>query len=126
MRVFALESIQSYKLVSVRNWSECSVSCGGGGARVRGRECTAPRPAGGGADCRGEAEQREECGTEECPGIIPDNCGVTEVRPQTFRLVQTYLASLSLCSLQVTSRRIVNGRPALPNAWPWLAALGYR
>ena len=103
VRVFAQEIIQSYTLVCVRNWSECSVSCGEGGARVRGRECTAPRPAGGGAVCRGEAEQREECGAEECPSIIPDNCGVTEVRlqlkgkPQTCTLVQTCKLTQTPC-----------------------------
>jgi len=85
-------------------WSPCTASCGGGN-KTRVRECSDPAPANGGEDCEGENTEAEECGAEECPKEveIPAECGMT----------------------RAGSNRIVNGRPAKKNAWPWLAALGY-
>ena len=69
------------------------------------RECSDPAPAHGGEDCDGENTEAEECGEDDCPREveIPAECGMT----------------------RAGSNRIVNGRPAKRNAWPWLAALGY-
>eukprot|EP00092_Neocalanus_flemingeri_P017235 GFUD01018638.1.p1 GENE.GFUD01018638.1~~GFUD01018638.1.p1 ORF type:complete len:487 (+),score=130.08 GFUD01018638.1:238-1698(+) len=85
-------------------WSTCSVSCGEGD-QARDRECNSPPPSNGGDECEGEARETQNCNTEECPQLveIPTECG------QAF----------------VGSNRIVNGKPAKRNAWPWLAALGY-
>jgi len=85
-------------------WSVCSQSCGGGN-QTRARECNDPAPSNGGNDCEGEKNDSQECGKDECPKVveIPSQCGQTNVG----------------------SNRIVNGKPAKKNAWPWLAALGY-
>jgi hypothetical protein len=42
-------------------WSECSLSCGGG---IQTRTCTNPVPAGNGAYCAGDSTQ--SCNTEQC------------------------------------------------------------
>ena len=51
------------------NWSECSVSCGGG-QRARRRKCDNPAPQHGGEDCArlGPSQQSIECNTNDCPG----------------------------------------------------------
>ena len=85
-------------------WSACSISCGGG-EQARERECGSPAPSKGGDECKGEGRETELCNTDKCPQVveIPVECGQTKVG----------------------SNRIVNGKPAKRNAWPWLAALGY-
>ena len=85
-------------------WSACSASCGGGD-QTRERKCNDPAPSNGGDGCEGEEKETQECGKDECPKLveIPSECGLANVG----------------------SNRIVNGKPAKKNAWPWLAALGY-
>eukprot|EP00092_Neocalanus_flemingeri_P004211 GFUD01004529.1.p1 GENE.GFUD01004529.1~~GFUD01004529.1.p1 ORF type:complete len:488 (+),score=127.45 GFUD01004529.1:318-1781(+) len=85
-------------------WSTCSVSCGEGD-QARDRECNSPAPSNDGDECEGEARETQNCNTDECPQLveIPTECG----------------------KAKVGSNRIVNGKPAKRNAWPWLAALGY-
>eukprot|EP00090_Calanus_glacialis_P008462 TRINITY_DN16813_c0_g1_i1.p1 TRINITY_DN16813_c0_g1~~TRINITY_DN16813_c0_g1_i1.p1 ORF type:complete len:481 (-),score=131.69 TRINITY_DN16813_c0_g1_i1:105-1547(-) len=85
-------------------WSACSASCGGGD-QTRERKCNDPAPSNGGDGCEGEEKDTQECGRDECPKLveIPSECG----------------------QANVGSNRIVNGKPAKKNAWPWLAALGY-
>ena len=46
-------------------WSECSVTCGGG-MRERARTCTNPPPAYGGMDCVGDNKEVETCNTQGC------------------------------------------------------------
>ena len=53
------------------NWSECSVTCGGG-RHTRMRTCTEPTPSEDGADCVGEASETQPCNEDdcaECPGL---------------------------------------------------------
>ncbi|VDI03482.1 Hypothetical predicted protein [Mytilus galloprovincialis] len=49
-----------------REWSMCSVSCGGG-HQQRTRSCDNPAPANNGPDCRGPASQGRQCGKKPCP-----------------------------------------------------------
>ena len=48
-------------------WTECSVSCGGG-TRARERTCTDPPPAGNGQGCEhlGDPEEEENCNEDPC------------------------------------------------------------
>ncbi|XP_031556838.1 uncharacterized protein LOC116293537, partial [Actinia tenebrosa] len=54
------------------NWSDwgpygdCSVSCGNG-VQTRSRNCTNPKPQGGGKKCEGEATSSQACNTNPCP-----------------------------------------------------------
>jgi len=85
-------------------WSPCSVSCGTGN-QTRRRVCDNPTPSPGGESCQDLAEEGKVCEQGACPAkvVIPEECGQTNAG----------------------SNRIVNGRPAKRNAWPWIAALGY-
>ena len=46
-------------------WSECSVTCGGG-IKERTRACTNPPPAHGGMHCVGDNKEEEACNTQAC------------------------------------------------------------
>ena len=46
-------------------WSECSVTCGGG-IKERIRTCTNPSPAYNGLDCVGDNKEVETCNTQAC------------------------------------------------------------
>ena len=50
------------------NFTECSVSCGGGGIQSRSRTCTNPVPCCGGMNCRhlGPSTETKECGNCAC------------------------------------------------------------
>lgn len=49
------------------NYSECSLTCGGGN-QMRMRTCTNPVPQNGGKPCMGVHSQTRECNTQACPG----------------------------------------------------------
>lgn len=49
------------------NYSECSLTCGGGN-QMRMRTCTNPVPQNGGNPCMGVHSQTRECNTQACPG----------------------------------------------------------
>ncbi|KAF5272830.1 hypothetical protein FQR65_LT00426 [Abscondita terminalis] len=49
-----------------KNWSDCSVSCGGG-FRRRYRKCDNPPPKYGGQECIGCEVEHEICNTHACP-----------------------------------------------------------
>lgn len=51
------------------NYSECSVSCGGGN-QMRTRTCTNPVPQNGGQPCVGAHSETKECNTQPCPGTV--------------------------------------------------------
>ncbi|XP_012941731.1 mucin-like protein [Aplysia californica] len=46
-------------------WSECSVSCGGG-SQTRIRACNSPSPAHGGRTCSDPLNEDQDCNTQEC------------------------------------------------------------
>ena len=48
-------------------WTSCSRTCGIG-EKKRSRTCTNPRPANGGKDCPGAANETRECSNRICPG----------------------------------------------------------
>lgn len=87
-------------------WSSCSTTCGEG-RQVRVRACDSPAPAEGGAPCEGTGQEQQPCKLAECrPPVTPpgfDICGESAA----------------------ATARIVNGKPAELNAWPWIAAVGY-
>ena len=57
-------------------FSECTVSCGGG-TQERSRDCTKPKPAHGGRDCEGlgPAKESQTCNTEACPAQTAQDQG---------------------------------------------------
>ena len=52
-----------------RDWSDCSVSCGGG-VQNRSRPCTNPPPAFGGETCPGESDETRACNEDPCPSKV--------------------------------------------------------
>ncbi|XP_052084477.1 uncharacterized protein LOC127721722 [Mytilus californianus] len=54
------------------NYSDCSVSCGGG-TQFRQRHCDSPYPQYGGLDCEGTSIVSRLCNEDDCPGM--DNRG---------------------------------------------------
>lgn len=61
-------------------WSDCSVTCGGGG-QSRVRTCTDPSPEPGGIICQGSSIESRECNTKICPGRGSENC---DIKADTF------------------------------------------
>ena len=53
---------------SWNNYGACSKTCGTG-SESRGRTCSNPEPANGGAVCVGETDKTRNCNTKPCPGI---------------------------------------------------------
>ena len=54
------------------DWSDCSVSCGGGQrTRTHSRTCTNPKPQHGGQKCTGSSKETSavSCNSETCPGL---------------------------------------------------------
>ena len=47
-------------------WGACTSTCGGG-SQTRGRECDNPAPAHGGNHCVGDANEPQDCNTQQCP-----------------------------------------------------------
>ncbi|EDO49202.1 predicted protein, partial [Nematostella vectensis] len=47
------------------NYTECSVTCGGG-TQMRLRTCTNPQPANGGRPCLGETTETKDCNLQPC------------------------------------------------------------
>ena len=48
------------------NYTDCSISCGGGGTQYRNRTCTNPKPDHGGRLCEGDQVQNRTCGDLYC------------------------------------------------------------
>ncbi|XP_063688512.1 SCO-spondin-like isoform X2 [Bolinopsis microptera] len=55
-------------------WSECSVSCGGG-SKFRSRSCSNPAPENGGADCDGDDLESQDCNADPCLWRDDNRCG---------------------------------------------------
>ena len=47
------------------NWTECTVSCGGGN-KTRGRRCDNPAPQSAGKDCDGDLTATKPCNEDLC------------------------------------------------------------
>lgn len=58
------------------DWSQCSVSCGGG-TQTRTRTCSNPMPMFGGADCQGDSLQTQACNVDPCPTTTQNSTVVT-------------------------------------------------
>jgi len=57
------------------DWSECSVTCGGG-SQSRSKSCSNPAPAFGGAGCDGDDSESRDCNVGPCPWRSQDKrCG---------------------------------------------------
>ncbi|GIY90239.1 a disintegrin and metalloproteinase with thrombospondin motifs 16 [Caerostris darwini] len=52
-------------------WSNCSRPCGGG-LMIRERKCDSPPPSNGGNYCKGEENEYQICGTQECKSVDPE------------------------------------------------------
>lgn len=52
------------------DWTECSVSCGGGG-QTRTRRCDNPAPQFGGLDCVGDMTECQACNIKPCGSQCP-------------------------------------------------------
>ncbi|XP_063677768.1 SCO-spondin-like [Bolinopsis microptera] len=57
-------------------WSECSVTCGGG-SQSRSRSCSNPAPEKGGADCDGDDSESQACNADPCLWRDDSKCGPT-------------------------------------------------
>lgn len=55
------------------DWSECSAGCGDG-TQKRTRSCNNPKPANGGENCVGEAEETRECNVKSCDNTLKAAC----------------------------------------------------
>jgi len=76
-------------------WSKCSKECGGG-TQKRTRTCTNPKPAHGGKDCVGDAEESKACNTIKCK---PKPCSIDDI-------VQYVLDALPKGSVEVNNHLI--------------------
>lgn len=70
-------------------YGPCSLTCGGG-IQYSERECNNPKPANGGALCRGIRSRYQSCNTEECPADEPNirekQCIAFDGKDQGLRL----------------------------------------
>jgi len=81
-------------------WERCSKTCGSG--QRKARRTIRQQAQNGGRSCQGSSTKSETCKTNACPSAPSQTCGNNARRFQT---------------------KIVGGRPADPDEWPWLAAL---
>ena len=49
------------------NWTSCTLTCGGG-TQDRYRDCKGPFHDG--MNCTGDWDQRQDCNTQNCPGML--------------------------------------------------------
>ncbi len=50
------------------NFSDCTVTCGGGN-QTQTRQCDSPAPSNGGANCTGPDTNTTSCNNQECPSV---------------------------------------------------------
>jgi len=82
------------------SWGRCSKTCGSG--QRKATRTIRQQAQNGGKSCQGSSSKTETCNTQACQSAPLESCGTNARRFQT---------------------KIVGGRPADPDEWPWLAAL---
>ncbi|XP_067022316.1 A disintegrin and metalloproteinase with thrombospondin motifs adt-1-like isoform X5 [Acropora muricata] len=84
-----------------KQWSSCSITCGGRGRRTRTRECNSPPPSNGGRTCRGQGSSEAPCYTRPCGvqcnipmdfAILVDSSG--SISRRNFRLLKRFVRSV--------------------------------
>lgn len=84
-----------------KQWSSCSITCGGRGRRTRTRECNNPPPSNGGRTCRGQGSSEVPCYTRPCGvqcnipmdfAILVDSSG--SISRRNFRLLKRFVRSV--------------------------------
>ncbi|XP_029187797.2 A disintegrin and metalloproteinase with thrombospondin motifs adt-1-like isoform X2 [Acropora millepora] len=84
-----------------KQWSSCSITCGGRGRRTRTRECNSPPPSHGGRTCRGQGSSEAPCYTRPCGvqcnipmdfAILVDSSG--SISRRNFRLLKRFVRSV--------------------------------
>ncbi|XP_074624580.1 SCO-spondin-like isoform X4 [Acropora palmata] len=84
-----------------KQWSRCSITCGGRGRRTRTRECNNPPPSNGGRTCRGQGSSEAPCYTRPCGvqcnipmdfAILVDSSG--SISRRNFRLLKRFVRSV--------------------------------
>ncbi|XP_048578990.1 semaphorin-5A isoform X2 [Nematostella vectensis] len=94
---------------SFSGWSSCSKTCGSG-TQSRARTCTNPRPAHGGKDCVGDAQETVQCATRPCPARCPggwrkfqDSCYWSDARHMSWYSARSTCLSLGGDLVKISS-----------------------
>ena len=92
-------------------WSECSVTCGGG-TQTSTRTCTNPAPAYGGSDCQGESTETQDCFNPPCPSelLLDASCHKISIISASYEYIRIKLTTkvfLWLCQGKTAPKLIL-------------------